>query len=289
MSVITTCATLGFSKFDLETALKHISELGFSKVEITELGSYCRHLPYKQADVNTVKQLLDRYNLTAVAINVSPGILRDGEEYRPLFTDTRDAQFILEYAGWFLDKAHQLGVRTVTFPIGPRIFGEEWKREADVSCAEFRKIAAVAERYRISLNLEVPHLYQLTDSVDHVKYIFDKIDHPALGATVDSSHWGIIGYDVEEFFSYLGPKLRHIHLRDSRGADTKDYKQDLELTPGKGVVDFVRLGKALESAGYKGGIAFDLEYRVEDIDYIMGEYRAAIEYLKQCGWQFDLE
>jgi len=288
MPTITTAATLGFSKLDLETALKHLSALGFRKVEITELGFYCRHFPYKETDVDDVKKLLDKYHLTAVSMNVSTVHMVDGEPYFPKFTNSKDAEFVLEYAQWFLEKAHQLGIKIVTIPIGPRVFGEEWKTETDAACEGFKKITEVAHGYGLSLNLEVPHLYQITDTVEHVKYIFDKIDHPAMGATVDSSHWGIIGYDVEKFFHDLGPKLRHIHLRDSRGEDTKDCLQDLELTPGKGTVDFDRLAKAIDDIDYKGEVAFDLEYRVEDLDYIVGEYKAAIENLKQRGWDFDL-
>lgn len=60
----------------------------------------------------------------------------------------------------------------------------------------------------------------------------------------------------------------------------------MELTPGKGTVDFVKLREALERVGYAGAVQFDLEYRVDDLEFIEGEYDAAIKYLKECGWGF---
>jgi len=84
----------------------------------------------------------------------------------------------------------------------------------------------------------------------------------------------------------LGERVRHIHLRDSAGADTRDFKQDLELTPGSGVVDFAAFGAALDRFGYSGEVSLEFEYRIKDLKRIESEYDRGIEYLEQCGWEF---
>ena len=104
------------------------------------------------------------------------------------------------------------------------------------ACAAARRIAEIAAELDISVHLEVPHLFLITDTVEHVKAVFERIDHPSVAATVASSHWGISGYDPFEFFTWLGPRLRHVHLRDSAGPDTKDGKQALELTAGRSIL-----------------------------------------------------
>jgi len=285
MAKVTACATLGYAAYGLETAAEQIAARGFSRIEITELGSYCRHLPYLEGDPREALALLSERKLVPVAMNVSPSRMVNSEILRPKRSDPEEAGRVVDCARWFLQAASSLGVGIVTFPIGERVAEGEWPKETRLSCAVYGRIADLAAEHGISLNLEVPHLYQIIDTVEHVKSVFEQIDHPSVGATVDCSHWGIIDYDLDEFFDFLGPRLRHVHLRDSAGLDTKDFKQDLELTPGKGTVDFGRFGEALDRAGYEGDVSMELEYRFQDIDRIEKEFDDAILHLKECGWE----
>lgn len=284
MPTITTCATLGYAAFDLETALRQIARRGFNKVEITELGAYCRHFPYRETSADQARRLLAKHGLTAVAMNVSASRIVDGAIFRPRLSDPGEARAVVAYAVWFLEQAAALGIRVVSFPIGTRVDETLWRTDMDAAVGAYRQIADAATRLGISLNLEVPHLYQLTDTVEHVRNVFDALDHPAVGATVDTSHWGIIGYDPDDFFTFLGPRLRHVHLRDSAGEDTRDFKQDLERTPGEGHVDFRAFGQALDRAGYNGDVSLELEHRHDDLDAIEREYDAGIAHLRRCGW-----
>ena len=109
MMMITACATLGYTKFDLETALKQISARGFKKVEISEMGSYCSHFPYREADAAKVRELLEKHGLLAVSMNVSASSLVNGEVYRPSFSDPKDAEYIIECGRWFIESADKLG------------------------------------------------------------------------------------------------------------------------------------------------------------------------------------
>jgi sugar phosphate isomerase/epimerase len=285
MPTITSCATLGYAAFDLETALRQIARRGFRHVEITELGSYCRHFPYGEASAGAVRDTLARLGLTPVALNVSASRRVDGKIFRPRLADPSEAPGVVTYATWFLEQASALGIKVVSFPIGPRVDGATWKTEIPASVQAYRMIADTAARLGLSLNLEVPHLYQLTDSVDHVRAIFEALDHPAVGATVDTSHWGIIGYDLADFLSFLGPRLRHVHLRDSAGRDTRDFNQNLELTPGAGVVNFRAFGDALDRVGYHGEVSLELEHRQADLVAIESAFDLGLSHLKACGWE----
>lgn len=284
MPEITSCATLGYAAFDLETACAAIARLGFRKIEISEMGSYCRHFPFRVANVAAVQKPLSSFRLVPVAMNVSPSRLVNGEIYRPKLSDSAEAEQVIECARWFLQQAKLLGVGLITFPIGPRVLGKGWAGEMKSACRAFRRIVESASELGVKLNLEVPHLYQLTDTVEHVKAVFEEIGDPALGATVDASHWGIIQYDLDAFIDWLGPRLRHVHLRDSAGADTRDFQQDLERTPGKGMVDFAAFGRALDRAGYRGQISLEFEYRHTDRASIDAEFAAGLRHLRSCGF-----
>jgi len=72
----------------------------------------------------------------------------------------------LGYAAWFLRAARELGVGIVSFPFGPRVFGGDWAAEMTASARTYRRIADLAAEHGIVLNLEMPHLYQRTDSLE---------------------------------------------------------------------------------------------------------------------------
>ena len=278
-------ATLGFAKFDLDTSVKNLSSLGFKNVELSYQGTHSKHFPYKQVEPQTVLEVLSKNGVKPISMNISTQRM-DGD--RPIhfdFANPVDAQEAVDQGQWYLQCAKEMDVRVVTLSTARRVLDDRWNTVMKPACAAFRRIAETAGELGIAVNLEVPHLFQIADTVDHTKAIFAEIDHPAVGATVDSSHWGISGYDPFEFFTWLGPRLRHVHLRDSSGADTKDEKQNLELTPGKGTVDFVKLRKALEHVQYEGRVTLDFEYKITDLETIHNEYRQGLAELKRCGWE----
>jgi len=133
--------------------------------------------------------------------------------------------------------------------------------------------------------LEVPHLYTIHWNPGAVLWIFEHLSAANVGALVDSSHWGIIGYDPDQFFGRLGDRLWHVHLRDSRGPDTADRKQELELTPGAGTVDFRRFAQALDGAGYRAEVTAEFEYRDVTLDEIERQCDLGLRHLARVGWQ----
>ena len=95
----------------------------------------------------------------------------------------------------------------------------------------------------------------------------------------------IPGRKFDEFFDHLGDRLWHIHLRDSAGLDTADRKQELELTPGAGSVDFAKFAQALDRVDYYGDVTIEFEYRDLDLESIEREFDKGLKYLKQKGWK----
>ena len=285
-------ATLGFAKFDLKTAVEHLSRLGFKFVELSYMGWHSKHLPFKQIDPTAVLTLLSEYGMTPISMNISNHRSMSSKDHltasdRPDFHDYTNPLHVEEavnQARWYLESAKAMNINIVTMSTAPRVFGDRWNVVMNGACMAFRRIAEIAAELDISVNLEVPHLFQITDSLEHIKAVFDEISHPNVGATVDSSHWGIVGYDPFEFFGWLGSRLRHVHLRDSEGPDTKDRKQTLELTAGKGTVDFALFRQALQQVGYSGRVTLDFEYKIDDLAVIESEYRQGLAYLETCGW-----
>ena len=279
--------TLGFSACRLDTALAQLADAGFRQVEISHMGSFCAHLPYRDVTPAAVAGALDRHGLQPIACNVSIGRWEpDGRDRFFDYTDSADAREAVAQCRWYLELASRLGIGAVTMSTARRQLDERaWLRHLRAAARAFREQARIAADLGLRLHLEVPHLFQITDSVQHVKAMFEETDHPAVGATVDSSHWGVIGYDLDDLFGFLGECLRHVHLRDSAGGDTRDFRQDLELTPGRGSVDFAAFREALERAAYRGTVSLDFEYRMPDIPHIRNEFDHGLAALAAAGWE----
>jgi sugar phosphate isomerase/epimerase len=143
------------------------------------------------------------------------------------------------------------------------------ERWADL-LAVFRELGDHAAREKVRLGIETGW----PNSVERYLRLIQEIDHPFVGATVDTGH--IRAYKVDlrvndidrespaavrryndvlmQIVEGLGPKLFHFHADDVNAKTWRDHR-----TLGTGIVDWRRLVKYLSSADYKGAFALELE------------------------------
>ena len=276
MARVTAVSSLGWAHYTLYEALPRIAARGFRRVEIASFGSYCFHFNFGSPTPPELARMLCEYELTPVCLNYDAGF---HEAWNP---DEVDA-FVGEWARK-LPHLAELGIGMMTMDFGVRNSRDDQEYQLANAVKGFDRVGEIARGYGVRMLLEVPHLYSTMCGSEQVLWVFDRLSSDNVGALVDSSHWGIISYDIDEFFSGLGDRLWHVHLRDSRGPDTADFKQDLELTPGKGSVDFVKFAQALDSVGYDGEVSLDFEYRGATLDCIEQEYDEGLRYLRDVGW-----
>jgi len=280
MAKVTSVSTLGYADYDLKTAIEHISKRGWRKIEIAELNIYCHHFTVGEVDVAQVQSLFNRYQLTPVCINYYCGA--------PKWSAGDSADEHIATYQQMLD-----GIKTLGFPIavvhgGKRTDAPDRLYQVERWAEIIRQLADYAKTLGIRLVLEGPHCFGLINNLENTREMFTAVDSDNLGLLLDSSHWGVLKYDLDEYIDLFGDKLWHIHLRDSAGEDTGDFKQELELTPGKGEVDFALLADKLDEIGYKYEVSLEFEYRDGvPLEQIKAEYDYGIAYLKKCGWKFD--
>jgi sugar phosphate isomerase/epimerase len=122
-----------------------------------------------------------------------------------------------------------------------------WEREIRLGLS-VEGLTRVWERCRargLTLVVETPLPHLLGGQLADFGWILDRIPGDHVGVCVDTSHTFLGGFlfdSIERF----GPRLVHLQASDNRGT-TDDH-----LPPGDGVIDWVRLRSALESAGYRG-------------------------------------
>ena len=276
MAKVTSISTLGWSHYPIRTAFAAMAARGFRRVEIASFNTYCCH--FNETPTPTeLRALFDQYGFSPVNLNYSSGV-------RPA-TEEGAKEFLADWTAK-MKGVSQAGIPMMCMHFGLRGVEGDEERQLAVVAKAFDELARRGKDYGVRLVIEAPHLYNVYCRPEQVLRVVGQMESDNFGVLVDSSHWGIIGYDLEEFFSRLGKRLWHIHLRDSAGPDTADRKQKLEMTPGVGVVDFARFSKALDAAGYAGDVSLEFEYREMPLEAIEQEFDKGIAYLRQCGWAF---
>jgi sugar phosphate isomerase/epimerase len=277
MANVTTISSLGWAHYTLYEALPRMAARGFKRIEIASFGAYCFHFNFGSPTPTELRQMLDGYGLTPVCLNY--------------FTDFHQAwvpeeidQFVDEWTRK-IEQLAEVGIPMMAMLFGVRNQRDDQELQLANAVRAYDRVGRVAEQHGVRMVLEVPHLYTTMYRPEQVLWVFERLSSTNIGALVDCSHWGIIGYDVDAFFSAMGSRLWHIHLRDSAGPDTNDRKQTLEMTPGNGTVDFRKFAQALDRVGYRGDVSIEFEYRDMTLDAIEREYDRGLAYLERHGWQ----
>ena len=277
MARVTAISSLGWAHYTLYEALERMAARGFKRIEVASFNSYCFHFNYGSPIPSELKSLLSKQYLEPVCLNYFAG-------YHNAWVPEEIDVFVNECERK-LAQLTEVGIPMMTMAFGERNHRNDQEYQLSNAVKAYDLVGEIASRYGVRMMLEAPHLYGIMHSPEQALWVFERLTSPNVGVLVDSSHWGIIGYDIDNFFSKLGRKLWHIHLRDSRGFDTADRKQELELTPGDGTVDFGKFSRALDSAGYKGEVTIEFEYRDMTLKAIDREFDRGLKHLSEVGWQ----
>lgn len=285
MPNVTSCSTLGFADYTLEEALENIAGLGFKQVSIAHMSSYCTHYDYQREDPSDILALLNKYGLKATAMNQS--VRRPGPSGVYRGSHAEEVEEYRAHVCHLVDHASRLQLADLLVSIGRRSNGPSDSHDRLVFATVLSEIADYAYEKGVRLSVELPHVYSVAYDLPTTIEFFEAVRSDKLITTLDSSHWLVTKYDANELFARLGRRIHHVHLRDARGSDTADFKQQLEFTPGKGEADFKLLGTVLDQHDYSDGIVIEMEHRNGvSIAQINKEFEFGIRHLKSCGWNF---
>lgn len=277
MAKITTISSLGWAHYTLYEALPRMAARGFKKIEIASFDTYCFHFNYGSPTPEELRAMLKKLGLQPVCLNYHV-------RFYQAWVPEEMEQFVEDWRRK-IEQVSEVGIPMMTMGFGIRNNRDDQESQRVNAVKVYDRVGKIAAGYGVRMLLEVPHLYGIMSRVEDVLWVFDRLNSPNVGALVDSSHWGVIGYDIDAFFSRLAERLWHIHLRDSEGTDSADLKQKLELTAGKGTVDFEKLAQALDRANYKGDVSLEFEYRDMRLDEIEREFDLGLKHLADTGWQ----
>ena len=278
MARVTAMSTIAYAHYTLFEALPRIAARGFKRVEIGTFNHYCFHFSFGSPTPPELVAMLIELDLAPVAYNYVP---KSG--VGDACDESAAAPWVEGYERKILHAA-EVGIPLMTMAFGARNDRDDKDAQLAMALALYDRIGEYAAQHAVRMLLEVPHLYTIHDTVENALWLFDHLSSKNVGALVDSSHWGIIGYDMERFIDRLGDRLWHVHLRDSAGPGTYPCRETLTLTPGAGKVDFAGLARALDRVDYRGDVTAEFEYFDVTLDEIERQYDMGLRHLAQSGW-----
>ncbi len=96
-----------------------------------------------------------------------------------------------------------------------------------------------------------PHYFSQFQDIKDYDYIFDQIDSPQLGITVDTGHLYWAKVDTPAFIRKYAPKIWNVHLKDHKGPQS--------VAIGAGEIDIKAIISALHEIDYEGALALEIE------------------------------
>ncbi|AKS30738.1 sugar phosphate isomerase/epimerase family protein [Mycolicibacterium goodii] len=245
------CSTISFRHLDLEMALTWITELGFRTIDLGALPGVCDHVPF----------VLDRAAVAGVASTVAGSGLRVrsingdiGDLNRPLDDDARVAR--AAHLDMLLTLARATGARALVLPCGALDHDpvNALDDDLDLVAAELIRAADRATAHGVELWTESLHHYRLCHDIDRAQALADRLCGSDVRLVMDFSHIVASGGDPVDFVSRFAGRIAHVHIRDA-------VPGNINLSVGRGQVDFAAGLKALANAGYTGEFALELETR----------------------------
>ena len=118
-----------------------------------------------------------------------------------------------------------------------------------------KEIVEHGRKNSVAINLE-----NLSETAEDFEPVIGQV--PDLGLTLDVGHANLGGSENKSIaiIEKFGRLIRHVHLHDNRGGQSKD--DDLHLPIGSGTVDFPGIMASLLGSGYDGTMT--LEVKPED-------------------------
>lgn len=188
----------------------------------------------------------------------------------------------LEWAGKLVKAAQALDVKVIRIDIASRkTKGEEFQAFAAKLC---KQLCAMTDGTSVRYGIE--NHGSVTNDPEFLQKLFDAVDSPHLGLTLDTANFYWYGHPLDELyrnFERFAPKVFHTHCKSIRYPEEKrnvrrpmGWEYDKYACPiYEGDIDFGKVAAILRKAGYSGDLCLE--------DESLGKYPEAeqVEVLKK--------
>jgi sugar phosphate isomerase/epimerase len=237
-------STLGCPAWSFEHAAAQAAQHGYEALEVRLYNGDIIPADLSQSERTSIRRILAEHKI---------GIIGLGASTRFSFPDAEERKANLDQLLQYLELAADLEVPLV------RTFGSPGQitismQEAIDYCAEALSAAApTAERLGVTVALETHDAF--CKGAD-VAAVMAQVDSDRVGAIWDVHHPFRMGEDIETTWRVLGPRIKHVHIKD--GVRRADGSWQLVLL-GEGEVPCRAVVELLHREGYQGAIAAEWE------------------------------
>ena len=260
--------------FSLSDAIGHIAELGYRGVEIMADLPHAWPATTTRDEIASIRARFEAASLTICNVNACTmnGV---GDFSHPSWIEPDDAyrRKRIEHTAAALHLAADLGAPSVTTqPGGPMEpdMSYEWARDTFV--AGLQKVLPVAADLGVTLLVQ-PQPWQLILNSGQFLDLAERVGSPAFALDLDIGQLHCVGEPMAETIKRLRHVARHYHIEDI--ADTRAYEP---LVPGRGVIDFASVWRAIRATGYDGWITVQLYPYLDNPDAAGAEAKVRLEW-----------
>ncbi|MFH1744409.1 MAG: sugar phosphate isomerase/epimerase [bacterium] len=206
-----------------------------------------------------------------------------------------DARVRREAAAWF--KTVVKAAEEMKVPVVPALAGRDPSKSIEESIPAFKKIWTPLAKFAADHGVKVAfdnwvggwdinHGINLAVCPKAWRLMFDAVPNKAMGLEFDPSHLYWQGIDYIRAVHEFGPRIHHVHLKDTEILHEKQY--DVGVTggafrfriPGWGEIDWPSFFTALIEVGYRGSMVIEHEDDVFSGDDYDEGFRLGFRYLK---------
>ncbi len=152
-----------------------------------------------------------------------------------------------------VDLAVDLGATVVTFHMGGYHKGLDRKVEWKRAVAELRRASDHAASKHVYLAVDGIWPVWINDSPEAQQRLFDEVDNEFFGINFDPCYLTLMGVDPTKLARRFAKQIVHSHLKDHRGS----YPKWTHLLPGRGVLAYDRIFRALGAAGFSASASVE--------------------------------
>ncbi len=250
-------STNAFKKTSLDEAIKSIGAIGYGAVELMADMHHAYPTTFdarRRRDV--LKRLHDR-NLVISNINAFTHFV-DGDTYHPTWfeSDPGRTQVRVDHTIRCIELAAEFGAPTVSIqPGGPLITSDLLMDNAlELFAENLAKCLETARRCDVVLAIEPEPGLIIERASEYMRFKQAYFaNEQYVGMNCDIGHLFCVGENPADVIRALPGEIAHLHLEDI-GAN----RVHQHLTPGRGVINFVDVLRALREVDYVGCATVEL-------------------------------
>jgi sugar phosphate isomerase/epimerase len=269
-------STNAFKKNTLDEAIGVIGEIGYAGIELMA-DLHHAYPPAMEAErlAHTKAQLAVR-KLPVSNVNAFT-LFACGDTYHPTWieSDPRKRQQRINHTLNCIDLAGEFGAKTISLQPGGPLIGTSLSRDdaARLFAEGIAQVLPRAKAKNLILAIEPEPGLFIENAAEYLEFKnrFFKNDSE-VQMNCDLGHLFCVGDDPADVVRRLADHIAHVHLEDIGKNRVHQH-----LTPGKGVIDFPEIFRALNDIHYEGWVTVEL-YPYETT--AAGVAKAAWEHLK---------